>query len=99
MQRAADAAKRVDVSKNDDVEDLYLVYSALDAAGDKEGDAAVKKRIDALPYVSFVVRSSARGSARGFSATARRARGAGRRASRPGSPDSIDQARGSAAAS
>lgn len=55
MQRAADAAKRVDVSKNDDVEDLYLVYSALDAAGDKEGDAAVKKRIDAVPYVSFVV--------------------------------------------
>lgn len=55
MQRAAAAARRVDVSKNDDVEDLYLVYSALDAAGDKEGAAAAKKQIDAASYVSFVV--------------------------------------------
>jgi hypothetical protein len=55
MQRAAAAASRVDVSKNDDVEDLYLVYSALDAAGDKKGAAAAKKRIDSVSYVSFVV--------------------------------------------
>jgi hypothetical protein len=53
--RAREAARRVDVTKNDDVEDLYLVYSALDAAGDKEGAAATKKAIDAVTYVSFIV--------------------------------------------
>lgn len=55
MPRAIAAAKRVDVVKNGDVEDLYLVYSALDAAGDRDGAAAAKKQIDGASYVSFVV--------------------------------------------
>jgi hypothetical protein len=55
MPRATAAAKRVDVAKNDDVEDLYLVYSALDAAGDREAAASAKKQIDAASHVAFVV--------------------------------------------
>lgn len=55
LPRARAAAKKVDIAKNDDVEDLYLVYSALDAAGDKPAAAAVRERIFGVTYVAFVV--------------------------------------------
>jgi hypothetical protein len=55
MARASAAARRVDPAKNGDVEDLYLVYSALDAAGDLQGAALAKKEIDAASHVSFIV--------------------------------------------
>jgi hypothetical protein len=42
---AAAAAKRVDVAKDEDVQDLYVIASALDAAGDKEAAASVRGRI------------------------------------------------------
>jgi hypothetical protein len=43
------AVRRVDISKDDDEEDLYLLFSALDAAGDHEGAAAIRRRIEARP--------------------------------------------------
>lgn len=41
------AAKKVDVSKNDDIEDLYLVSVGLDAGGDHAGAEAVRKQMRA----------------------------------------------------
>lgn len=43
--RMRQAARRVNVAEDDDVEDLYLVQLALDGAGDPEAAAAVRKRI------------------------------------------------------
>jgi hypothetical protein len=43
------AVRRVDISKDDDEEDLYLLFSALDAAGDHQGAAAIRRRIEAEP--------------------------------------------------
>ena len=42
---AAAAAKRVDLAKDDDVQDLYVVALALDAAGDKNAADGVRARI------------------------------------------------------
>jgi hypothetical protein len=53
--RARAAAKRVDVANNDDVEDLYLTWAALDFAGDRESAAAVRAKIEGVSYVSFAV--------------------------------------------
>ena len=46
--RMREAASRVNVAKDDDVEDLYLVQLALEGAGDREAAAAVRKRMLAL---------------------------------------------------
>ncbi|HEX6838168.1 MAG TPA: hypothetical protein VF334_16440 [Polyangia bacterium] len=43
------AVHRVDIAKDDDEEDLYLLFSALDAAGDHEGAAAIRRRIEKDP--------------------------------------------------
>ncbi|MCA9588886.1 MAG: hypothetical protein KC657_26400 [Myxococcales bacterium] len=42
-EAALAAARRVDVSKNDDVEDLYLVVVGLEAGGDKAGAEAARR--------------------------------------------------------
>lgn len=41
------AAKKIDVSKNDDIEDLYLVVVGLEAGGDHAGADAVRARMRA----------------------------------------------------
>jgi hypothetical protein len=43
------AARRVDIAKDDDEEDLYLLFSAFDAAGDKQAASEVRKRMEQLP--------------------------------------------------
>jgi len=43
------AVRRVDLEKNGDEEDLYILFSALDAAGDHEGAAAIRRRIERDP--------------------------------------------------
>lgn len=43
------AAKQVDPAKDDDVEDLYLVFIGLDAGGDRAGAQAVARRMRAAP--------------------------------------------------
>jgi hypothetical protein len=43
-----EAALRVNVAEDDDIEDLYLVQLALDGAGDREAAATVRKRMFAL---------------------------------------------------
>jgi polyphosphate kinase 2 (PPK2 family) len=43
------AVRKVDIKKNEDEEDLYLLFSAADAAGDKENAAAVRHCIEQLP--------------------------------------------------
>jgi hypothetical protein len=43
------AVRRVDIAKDDDEEDLYLLFSALDAAGDHDGAAAIRRRIEQNP--------------------------------------------------
>jgi hypothetical protein len=43
-----EAALRVNVAEDDDIEDLYLVQLALDGAGDSEAAAMVRKRMFAL---------------------------------------------------
>ena len=43
------AVHRVDIAKDDDEEDLYLLFSALDAAGDHDGAAAIRRRIEQNP--------------------------------------------------
>jgi hypothetical protein len=43
--RMREAARRVNVAEDDDVEDQYLVQLALDGAGDTEAAAAVRNRI------------------------------------------------------
>ena len=52
--RMRDAAHRVHVAEDDDVEDLYLVQVALDGAGDHAAAAAVRARIRALPFVTVL---------------------------------------------
>jgi hypothetical protein len=47
------AARRVDASKDDDIEDLYLVQMGLDYGGDADGAAAVRERIAKLDDVSI----------------------------------------------
>jgi hypothetical protein len=42
---AREAAKRVDVVKDDDLEDLYLVVVGLEAGGDHAGAQAVRERM------------------------------------------------------
>jgi hypothetical protein len=42
---AASAAKRVDVTKDDDAQDLYVIAMALDAEGEKDAAAGVRARI------------------------------------------------------
>ncbi|MBS2018045.1 MAG: hypothetical protein JST00_34550 [Deltaproteobacteria bacterium] len=51
------AAKKVDATKNDDLEDLYLVVVGLEAGGDKAGAEAVRAvmRRAAGPYVSHAI--------------------------------------------
>ena len=46
------AARRVDVKKNDDIEDLYLAAIGLEAGGDLKGADAVREKIRRLEYVS-----------------------------------------------
>jgi hypothetical protein len=46
--RMREAALRVKVAEDDDIEDLYLVQLALDGAGDSDAAAAVRKRMLAL---------------------------------------------------
>jgi hypothetical protein len=48
------AAQRVNVAADDDLEDLYLVQLALDGAGDREAAAAVRKRMRAIPSVTVL---------------------------------------------
>jgi hypothetical protein len=43
------AVRKVDITKDDDEEDLYLLFSALDAAGDHEASAAIRRRIEQKP--------------------------------------------------
>lgn len=49
------AASRVDASKDDDIEDLYLVQMGLDFGGDAAGAQAVRARIAKLDEVSIAV--------------------------------------------
>lgn len=51
------AAKKIDATKNDDLEDLYLVVVGLEAGGDKAGAEAVRgvMRRAAGPYISHVI--------------------------------------------
>jgi hypothetical protein len=49
-----EAALRVNVKDDDDVEDLYLVQLALDGAGDREAAAAVRRRILASAPVTVL---------------------------------------------
>jgi len=43
------AVRRVDIAKDDDEEDLYLLFTALDAAGDHQGASAIRRRIEQNP--------------------------------------------------
>ncbi|MBX3226231.1 MAG: hypothetical protein KIT84_28335 [Labilithrix sp.] len=43
------AARRVDATKNDDIEDLYLVVVGLEAGGDRDGAEAVRKVMRKTP--------------------------------------------------
>jgi hypothetical protein len=43
------AVRRVDIAKDDDEEDLYLLFSALDATGDHEAAAVIRRRIEREP--------------------------------------------------
>ena len=43
------AVKRVDLAKDDDEEDLYLLFTALDATGDHEAAAVIRKQIEKEP--------------------------------------------------
>jgi hypothetical protein len=43
------AVRRVNIAKDDDEEDLYLLFSALDAAGDHEAAATIRRRIEQDP--------------------------------------------------
>jgi tetratricopeptide (TPR) repeat protein len=43
------AVRRVDLAKDDDEEDLYLLFSALDATGDHDAAAAIRRRIEQNP--------------------------------------------------
>jgi hypothetical protein len=75
------AAKRVDVLKNDDVEDLYLVVVGLEAGGDRVGAEAARRvmRRPGVPSISRAIMLrwldlDAKPGARGFTprhATAR----------------------------
>lgn len=49
-----EAARRVNVAEDDDVEDLYLVQLALDGAGDREAARQVRARIAALGSVTVL---------------------------------------------
>jgi hypothetical protein len=49
-----EAARRVNVMQDDDIEDLYLVQLAFDGAGDSEAAAAVRKRMSALDAVTVL---------------------------------------------
>ena len=40
--------RRVDIAKDDDEEDLYVLFTALDAAGDHDGAAAIRRRIEQI---------------------------------------------------
>lgn len=52
--RMREAARRVNVAEDDDVEDLYLVQLALDGAGDTAAAAAVRNRILASAPVTVL---------------------------------------------
>jgi hypothetical protein len=52
--RMREAARRVNIAEDDDVEDLYLVQLALDGAGDGGAAAAVRKRIVASSPVTVL---------------------------------------------
>jgi len=43
------AVHKVDIAKDGDEEDLYVLFSAIDAAGDHEAAAAIRKRIEENP--------------------------------------------------
>ena len=49
---ALKAARRVDISKNDDVEDLYLTFIGFKYAGDNSRANAVHQKMRTVPYVS-----------------------------------------------
>ncbi|MCE9577627.1 MAG: hypothetical protein K8W52_31040 [Deltaproteobacteria bacterium] len=48
------AARRVNVSADDDAEDLYLVQLALDGGGDADGAGRVRERMRALPAGNLI---------------------------------------------
>lgn len=52
--RMREAARRVDVAQDDDVEDLYLVQLALDGAGDADAAASVRRHILASAPVTVL---------------------------------------------
>ncbi|MEO7734412.1 MAG: hypothetical protein ABIY55_25880 [Kofleriaceae bacterium] len=52
--RMQDAARRVNVAQDDDIEDLYLVQLALDGAGDTEAAAAVRRRMRAQTFATVL---------------------------------------------
>jgi hypothetical protein len=54
---ARGAARRVDIDKDDDEEDLYLLFSAFDAAGDKQAASQVRRRMEQLPAYWVVWRA------------------------------------------
>lgn len=43
------AVRKVDIAKDDDEEDLYLLFTALDATGDHEAAANIRRRIEQNP--------------------------------------------------
>jgi hypothetical protein len=43
------AVHRVDITKDDDEEDLYILFSALDSTGDHEAAAAIRRRLEQNP--------------------------------------------------
>jgi hypothetical protein len=53
--RMREAARRVNLATDDDVEDLYLVQLALDEAGDHDAATAIRSRVLALTSVYLMV--------------------------------------------
>jgi hypothetical protein len=66
------AVRRVDLAKDDDEEDLYLLFSALDAAGDHDGAAAIRRRIEQNPPYWGVWRAWLKSDTDGAPASAKR---------------------------
>lgn len=55
-EKALEAAKRVEVERNDDVEDLYPAAIAFELAGDRSAAEGIKKRIrNANPYLAVPI--------------------------------------------
>jgi hypothetical protein len=59
---ARDAAKTVDPAKDDDIQDLYILWLAFDAAGDRAAADDIKRRIDGgneYPMKALILRELA----------------------------------------